>query len=966
MSNRKPVAPFPTLLTAAIAGLASGQALAETAGHVSFVAGTVNAISPDGHSRALRKGDDINGGDRISTGAGRLQVRFSDGGFVALQPNTVFSVDQYVYANKKPEESSLFFNLVRGGMRTITGVIGHINKASYRVKTPVATIGIRGTEYLAEYDGDSLHVSVGLGSVFVANDQGNITLVTGQSAKVLPNAAPFQTSEQGDVGAPGPGASGGGSGNAPGDATAGNQVNGDGGILLANGTPLASSDQPVFTVATTSSAFAASQGAAAIPFNGGAAYADVAATFDPIIGGLQSVSFGSPATTGFDRGTLQYNGVTNVDGVISLGEVTNGTDGTGQLTVANGSYVPYVVGLTGPAPGATGTAHYSLLAATTPRFNGAGSGQLKQFDLDIDLAQQLLGLNMILHINGDTGDYQVSGSGLTPTFSGSAFQLTGGYSISGPGCTDGCSAAFNGFYAGSNGNYLGTVYDLRTTVGDDITGGAALGLVGIGVPSMPVSSTPLVTGSGYTFAAPIGTSGGALSIYGNLGATFDFAGALTAASDSNNNTIFANSSLHYNELTTLGTLSYAELTDGTGTVYTGSSATTQQDNLTLSSQIYLPYMVGVAQAAPQADQIAHFSAVGGSSPRLNASEAGVLNHLNLDINLGLGLINADLQVTLSGNNVFTATGTGMTGLNADGTFGLNSLPVTGSVCDGSNCHAAIAGFLSPGDQSTGAEAGAVYQIVLPSGYGVVVGTAVLEQSSVALGNTGLVVAAPGNGNTGYFAGISEIQSATDGLLAASYASANGVTTVASRPDTSSVTSDDKGSVGSDTLEWGRWVSGSATVNGAATSLSTTDALHYITGHMTPTADLQSLASSNATATYALIGSTHPTDGTHSGDLTSGSLAVDFGKSTMQVDLQVAIASLNYHVNDTQAFTSGQPGFNLSQLATTGTGAGACSSGCSTNINGFFAGAQASNIGLGYAISDPLQKTVQGAAAFQKQ
>jgi len=74
--------------------------------------------------------------------------------------------------------------LVRGGFRTITGYIGHKNKRNYRVKTSVATIGIRGTHYglMVCSDGscnnesealqDGVYGGVVDGSISVSNNSG--------------------------------------------------------------------------------------------------------------------------------------------------------------------------------------------------------------------------------------------------------------------------------------------------------------------------------------------------------------------------------------------------------------------------------------------------------------------------------------------------------------------------------------------------------------------------------------------------------------------------------------------------------------------------------------------------------------------------------------------------------------------------------------------------------------------------
>ena len=56
----------------------------------------------------------------------------------------------YAFNKAKPNEGTLLFNFIRGGMRTVSGAIGKVNRSNYSVKTPVATIGIRGTSYAAE------------------------------------------------------------------------------------------------------------------------------------------------------------------------------------------------------------------------------------------------------------------------------------------------------------------------------------------------------------------------------------------------------------------------------------------------------------------------------------------------------------------------------------------------------------------------------------------------------------------------------------------------------------------------------------------------------------------------------------------------------------------------------------------------------------------------------------------------
>ncbi|HWU82702.1 MAG TPA: FecR family protein, partial [Methylophilaceae bacterium] len=170
-------------------------------GRVEFAVGNVNALGQDGNARSLAKGGEINNGDTIQTIDGRAQIRFSDGGYISLQPNTEFKVEDYNYNGKSDGSEKGFFSLVKGGLRAITGAIGHTNKQAYRVNTPVATIGIRGTEYLAQLNNTRLLVKVGNGAVYLVNAAGDIVLYKGQVGEAGPSTKPKYSSDQLTLGA---------------------------------------------------------------------------------------------------------------------------------------------------------------------------------------------------------------------------------------------------------------------------------------------------------------------------------------------------------------------------------------------------------------------------------------------------------------------------------------------------------------------------------------------------------------------------------------------------------------------------------------------------------------------------------------------------------------------------------------------------------------------------------------------
>lgn len=158
-----------------------------TDARIDFVSGSVTAVDVAGVQRPLSKGVAIASGDTIRTGeTGRAQVRFSDGALVSLQPQTEFRIDSYQYSGNSTGEEKGFFSLLRGGMRTITGLIGRNNRDAYKVSTSVATIGIRGTAYTADFNpvSEELRAHTGDGVIEVCSGAGCIQIGAGETGFV--------------------------------------------------------------------------------------------------------------------------------------------------------------------------------------------------------------------------------------------------------------------------------------------------------------------------------------------------------------------------------------------------------------------------------------------------------------------------------------------------------------------------------------------------------------------------------------------------------------------------------------------------------------------------------------------------------------------------------------------------------------------------------------------------------------
>src|SRR5262245_44606185 len=142
---------FRGVLAAAIALLAllaPPAAWAVEAGKFQFVAGDVKLLNAAGVQRAPVKGEAFSAGDTLITGpTGSAQIRMTDGGLVAVRPDTQLKLDQYVFNGREDRSERKIVSLIKGGFRAITGLIGNRNKDNYRILTPSATIGIRGTDH---------------------------------------------------------------------------------------------------------------------------------------------------------------------------------------------------------------------------------------------------------------------------------------------------------------------------------------------------------------------------------------------------------------------------------------------------------------------------------------------------------------------------------------------------------------------------------------------------------------------------------------------------------------------------------------------------------------------------------------------------------------------------------------------------------------------------------------------------
>ena len=422
------------VLLIALAAAYPAVGYAASAARIEFVSGSVVAISPAGIQRELMRGAVLESGEAIRTGSNaRAQLRFSDGAMMSLQPQTEFRIDNYTYNGKVDGQEKGFFSLIKGGLRTITGLVGKGNRDNYKMSTSVATIGIRGTEYSTVFTGGNegvLNLSTGEGAVEVCNSGGCVIIVSGESAVVTGVTPPTKTFVP-----PTPASTPITESKAAFSAV---ETTSEGGKPLIFGTDLVTGSG--YTIAWLSH-----EGSNNYPTLGSAS--STTAVFDP---GSKLMKFEGGGNT---YGAEVVVGAFSLDGVIGWGYWSSGKSSYSSGTPL--ADLHYVVGKpTGAADlsnlsGMVGT--YALAGYTTPTSSNGYTGSGVSGSLTANFSANSLNVQLGMSMNGQ--NVSVAGSG---SLSGANFY------VSGTG-TGGYSGNFyaNGFFAGSNASHAGLAYEIQ-------------------------------------------------------------------------------------------------------------------------------------------------------------------------------------------------------------------------------------------------------------------------------------------------------------------------------------------------------------------------------------------------------------------------------------------------------------------------------------------------------------------------
>src|SRR5882762_3262229 len=148
------------MLFAALAAAADPVCAQGTeAGRFLSVVGDVRVGREGAAQRAAQRAAQFYEGESIVTAAGSLaQLRMTDGALMSVRGDTEIKLERFSYAGENDRNASFLMSVLKGGLRTITGVIGRQNRERYRITTATVTLGVRGTDF------EIVHVPQPMGS----------------------------------------------------------------------------------------------------------------------------------------------------------------------------------------------------------------------------------------------------------------------------------------------------------------------------------------------------------------------------------------------------------------------------------------------------------------------------------------------------------------------------------------------------------------------------------------------------------------------------------------------------------------------------------------------------------------------------------------------------------------------------------------------------------------------------------
>lgn len=134
--------------------------------HATLVAGNAWRVTPEGHRHLLTENAPLYVGDTIETQAGALlHITFIDNARLAVKPESRLTIRQY---ETTPGAERIEMALERGAIRQLTGETAHRAPQHYRLATPIAAIGVRGTDFAVKTNQQATETLLYAGAIIAA------------------------------------------------------------------------------------------------------------------------------------------------------------------------------------------------------------------------------------------------------------------------------------------------------------------------------------------------------------------------------------------------------------------------------------------------------------------------------------------------------------------------------------------------------------------------------------------------------------------------------------------------------------------------------------------------------------------------------------------------------------------------------------------------------------------------------
>jgi hypothetical protein len=184
------------LLTLLALFISLSNSWASEAGKVTHLSGVLIADRLDGSQKILSVNSPVLEGDTLRTEEDTYaRLKLTDNAEIVLRPETEFKLNQHHYQANEMQQNNSSMELIKGGMRAVTGLIGKNNPDAVKIGTPTATIGIRGTHLGLLFCQDNcaniptpsgnipangLHADVVEGAISLTNGAGTMNIGSGQ------------------------------------------------------------------------------------------------------------------------------------------------------------------------------------------------------------------------------------------------------------------------------------------------------------------------------------------------------------------------------------------------------------------------------------------------------------------------------------------------------------------------------------------------------------------------------------------------------------------------------------------------------------------------------------------------------------------------------------------------------------------------------------------------------------------